>query len=449
MTDKEKLPPQNIEAEQSVLGSLMMDKEAIFKVVDFLQPKDFYKKEHQEIYKAAIDIIKNNGSIDILSISSRLKEKKLMEKIGGKSYLTKLVNLVPTATHIAEYARIVQRKRILREMIQAGQEITLCGYDEEKDVEKLLDLAEQKIFSISQNSLKQNFVKVTDSLPAAFERIDELSKQKGDTRGVPTGFADLDNKLSGLQKTDLIILAARPSMGKSSLAFDIAKHVSVKKNIPVGVFSLEMSNDQIIDKLLSSTSKVGLWNIRTGRLKSEGDPDDFTRLQEAMNELSGAPLYIEDAGTCNIMQMRAMARRLQAEKGLGLIIIDYLQLVQPLNSTESMVQQMTEISRSLKSLAKELNVPVMALSQLSRAVEQRRPQIPRLSDLRETGALEQDADVVLFIYREDYYREEAEQKNVADIIIAKHRNGPVGKVQLYFDEKTASFSDLEKRYKTE
>ncbi len=442
----EKLPPQNIEAEQSLLGSLMMDGESIFKVSDFLQPKDFYKKIHRDVYEAILDIVERKESVDILSVSARLNEKELLKEVGGKSYLISLVNSVPTATHIADYGKIVQKKRILRDLIHSGQEISISAYNEAKDVEKLLDEAESRIFAISQNSRSQNFLHIKDSLESAFERIEKLSKEGGKFRGVPTGFADLDNILSGLQKSDLIVLAARPSMGKSSLAFDIARNVAVESKIPVGVFSLEMSTDQIADRLIANISGINLWKLRTGNLKKDPQNSDFDKIRESFGVLSDAPLYIDDASSFNVMQMRTMARRLQAEKGLGLIIVDYLQLMEPKTSSYSMVQQMTEISRELKSLAKEMNVPILALSQLSRAVEQRTPQVPRLSDLRETGAIEQDSDVVLFIYREDYYREDTSRKNIADIIIAKHRNGPTGKIELYFDKDTASFKNLEKDY---
>jgi replicative DNA helicase len=442
----DKLPPKNIEAEKSLLGGLLMDKDAIYKIIDFFQVKDFYEKKHEQIYRCLVDITERSGSIDLLSVANRLEEKELLDQIGGNSYLTELVNSVPTASHVEEYARIVQKKRIRREMIQAGQEISLTAYREDQDVEEVLDEAEQKIFNISQNSLRNRFLRVGDALEDAFQRIERLSTQDEDTRGVPSGFHDLDDVLSGFQKSDLILLAARPSMGKSSLAFNIAQNVAVNKNIPVGIFSLEMSNDQIIDKLLSSTSGVNLWKIRNGKLSTKENSNDYSKIQEAMHELSDAPIYIEDKSSFNIMQMKAMARRLQAENGLGLIIIDYLQLIQPRSNATSMVQQMTEISRALKGLAKELNVPVISLSQLSRAVEKRTPQIPRLSDLRESGALEQDADVVLLMYREEYYREDTERQNITDLIIAKHRNGPTGKVELYFDENTTSFRSLDKKH---
>ena len=440
----DKLPPQNIDAEKSVLGSLILDQKAIIKVVDFLQPKDFYKKNHQEIYDVIVELFEKGEAIDLLAVSNRLKEKKLLEKIGRNSYLTELMNFVPTATHILSYAKTVQRKRVLRDLIEASQEINVMGFNEEKDVEILLDQAEQKIFSIAQKGLTQNFLPVKDALEGAFERIDKLSKHKGELRGLATSFTNLDNILAGLQKSDLIILASRPGIGKSSLALNLAANVTVNQKIPVGIFSLEMSNDQVVDRLIASLSNVDLWKLRTGRLSSKGENNDFERIQHAMGILSEAPLFIDDSPSSNILQMKAMARRLQAEHGLGLIVVDYLQLMEPRNPMASIVQQVTEISRSLKALARELNIPVLALSQLSRAVEQRVPQIPRLADLRESGSLEQDSDVVLFIYREDRYRQDSTRKNIADIIIAKHRNGPVGKVELYFDEQRATFRNLEK-----
>lgn len=438
----EKLPPQSIEAEMSLLGCLMLDKDAITKVVDFLEPRDFYRPVHQIIYETMQELFERGDPIDMLSLSTRLKEKNKLEEIGGHSYLTELVNTVPTATHVLTYAKIVQRKRILRDLISVSHEIGLMGYNETEDPDVLLDQAEAKIFGIAQKSLSRNFVKVKDTLEEAFERIEQLSRHETPTRGVPTGFKDLDNILSGLQKSDLILLAARPSLGKSAMALDIARRVAVNEKIPVAIFSLEMSRDQVIDRLISAQSGVDLWRLRTGRLSDQGQDNDFARIQQALGVLAEAPIFIDDNSNQNVLQMRAMARRLQASQGLGLIIIDYLQLIEPRNTQVSVVQQITEISRSLKGLAKELNVPVLALSQLSRAVEQRSPQRPRLSDLRESGSLEQDSDVVLFIYREDRYDPESPNKNIAEIIIAKHRNGPVGSIKLYFNEQTVSFSDL-------
>jgi len=442
----DKLPPQSIEAEQCLLGCLMLDRQAIIKVADFLEPRDFYKKTHQEIYQAMLDLFEKGEPIDLLSASTRLKEKNLLEEVGGTSFLTELINSVPTASHVLNYAKIAQRKRILRDLIQASQEIGLMGYNEIEDTDILLDQAEKRIFSIAQRGLTQDFLPVKAMLEEAFERIDNLSKHRGGLRGLPTGFTDLDNILAGLQKSDLIVLASRPTLGKSAMALNFATNIAINEKVPVGIFSLEMSRDQVVDRLIAAQSNTDLWRLRTGRLSGEGDDNDFLRIQQALGILSEAQIYIDDAASSNILQMRAMARRLQAERGLGLIIVDYLQLMEPRNPIAGIVQQMSEISRSLKALAKELNVPVLALSQLSRAVEHRSPPIPRLSDLRETGAIEQDADVVLFIHREDRYRPDTSRKNIADIIIAKHRNGPVGKIELYFDERMVSFRNLEKEY---
>jgi len=440
----EKLPPQSIEAEQSLLGCLMLDKNAIIKVADFLKPPDFYRGIHQEIYQVCQELFGKGEPIDLLSTSNRLKEKGLLEEIGGLSYLTELINSVPTASHVLNYAKIVQRKRILRDLIAASQEIGNLGYNETEDTDVLLDEAEKRIFSIAQKSLTQDFIPVKSTLEEAFERIDRLSKKEAGLRGLPTGFIDLDNILAGLQKSDLIILASRPTLGKSSLAANIASNIAVNEKVPVGMFSLEMSKDHVVDRLISSLSGVDLWRLRTGRLSDQGDDNDFTRIREAMGILSEAPIYIDDAASPTVLQMKAMCRRLQANKGLGLVIIDYLQLMEPLNPAANPVQQVSENSRALKALARELNIPVLVISQLSRAVEQRSPQIPRLSDLRQSGTIEQDADVVMFIYREDRYRPETPKKGIADVIIAKHRNGPVGRVELYFDERTVSFRNLEK-----
>jgi len=445
----DKLPPQSIEAEQSVLGSLFIDKNAITKVADFLTPKDFYKSSHQEIYQVCQELFEKGEPIDLLSVSNRLKDQGKLDELGGSGYLSELVNSVPTASHVATYAKIVQRKRILRDIIDASHEIGVLGYNETEDTDVLLDQAERRIFSIAQKALSQNFTPVKSMLEEAFDRIDKLSKHEGGFRGLPTGFVALDNMLAGLQKSDLVILASRPSMGKSALSLNMALNIAISEKVPVGIFSLEMSKDQLVDRLLSAISGVDLWRLRTGRLSAEGDDNDFARIQNAMGILAETPIYIDDAALTNILQMRAMARRLQAEKGLGLLIVDYLQLMDPRNPMDPIVRQISEISRSLKGLARELNIPVLALSQLSRAVEQRTPQIPRLADLRESGSLEQDADVVLFIYREDRYRPESARKNIADILVAKHRNGPVGKVELYFDEGRVSFRNLEKGYSEE
>ena len=434
-----RIPPQNVEAEISTLGALLLDGSAIYKVADIIRPEDFYR---QTIFSAILDLFDRREPIDMLSISSRLGEKNILEQIGGVAYLTDLVNSVPTASNVQHYAELVRKKRVLRDLIQVSGDLAELGYRESEDIDSLLDEAEKKVFSISQRSLHQKFTPLGQALEEAWERIDNLHKNKGELRGVSTGFKELDNILAGLQKSDLVILAARPSFGKTALALDIARHVSIHKNIPVGIFSLEMSTQQLVDRFIASEAHVDLWKLRTGRLAENSD--DFARIRDALDHLSKAPLYIDDEASNNILQMRAMARRLQADHGnLGLLVIDYLQLMQPRTPSESMVQQITEISRSLKALARELNVPVLAVSQLSRAVESRHPPIPRLSDLRESGSIEQDADVVLLIHREDRYRENSPRPNQADIMVAKHRNGPLGKVSLYFNPDKVTFTSLD------
>jgi len=439
-----KMPPHSIEAERSLLGSLFLDKDVIYHVADFLKSEDFYRGIHQEIYNVCLEFFQKGETIDILSVANRLKEKNLLEEIGGMAYLTELVNSVPTPSHAVNYAKIIHKKRVLRDLIKASQEIGQMALDEQEEVDNLLDKAEKKIFSIAQKTLTQKFVPVKDTLEEAFERIDQLSKFGAKLRGVPTGFNDLDNLLAGFQKSDLIILAARPSLGKSALALNIAANVAINEKIPVGIFSLEMSRDQVVDRLIASLAGVDLWRLRTGRLATEGEDNDFKKIREAMAILSSAPIYVDDAPSPTVLQMKAMCRRLQAEKGLGLVIIDYLQLMEPLNAEASPVQQVSENSKALKGLAREFSIPVLAISQLSRAVEKRSPPIPRLSDLRQSGTLEQDADVVLFIYREDKYFQETPKKGIANIIVAKHRNGPVGQAELYFDERTVTFKNIEK-----
>jgi len=441
-----RMPPQSVDAEMSVLGALMLDREAMYRVADILSVRDFYKPAHQLIYQAMLDLFKLHEPIDVLSVSTRLREKGTLEDIGGSSYLTTLVNLVPTASHVLHYAKIVNKKRVLRDLIDASYHIAELGYKEENAVEELLDEAEQRVFSISQSSLQQEFFSVKDALDDAWERIDMLHKGDGAMRGVPMGFPDLDNITSGLQKSDLIILAARPSLGKTSLALDIARNAATKSKTSVGIFSLEMSREQLIDRLIAAQAGIDLWRLRNGRLSSEGDDNDFVRIRDAMEELSQAAIYIDDAAMPTVMQIRAMSRRLQAEHGLGLIIVDYLQLIKGHDRAENRVQEVSEISRSLKALAKELNVPVLALSQLSRAVESRTDAIPKLSDLRESGSLEQDADLVMFIYREDKAKKNSDRRNVADIMIEKHRNGPTGRAQLFFVEEQASFRSIAKHY---
>jgi len=440
----EKLPPQNVEAEQSVLGALMIDKNAIIKIADLINEEDFYKNSHGKIYKTMLYLYEHHEPIDLLSLSNRLKETNELKEIGGHSYLASLANTVPTAANVVHYAKIVAKKSVLRRLIDNSSQIIANAYNETEEIDKILDEAEQKIFAVSQKHIRQDFIPVKPILEEAFNRIDELHKNKGKLRGVPTGFKDLDNILAGLQKSNLIILGARPSVGKSSLALDLARHAAVKEKVSVGVFSLEMSKEEVIDRLICAQANVDLWKLRTGNLSSSGEKDDFARIGHAMGALSEAPIYIDDTAGLNVMEMRTMARRLQAERGLDLIVVDYLQLMEGRSGTDNRVQEVSEISRSLKGLARELNVPVVALSQLSRGIESRGggDQKPRLSDLRDSGSIEQDADVVLFIYREP--KEDSENKNIASIIVAKHRNGPIGEVKLFFNQQYTSFRNLDK-----
>lgn len=444
-TEHLKVPPHNIEAEQSVLGSLMLDKDAIIKIADLVRVGDFYKDDHNVIYETMLALYEEREPIDVLSLSGKLEDNKKLKQVGGSSYLASLVNAVPSASNIAHYAKVVQRKATLRRLIATASEIVELGYNESEDIEKILDKAEQKMFSVSQKYIKQDFIPIKSILESAFNRIDELHKGGGKFRGVPIGFPDLDNILAGLQKSDLIILAARPSIGKTTFALDIARNIATRNKVPVGIFSLEMSSDQLVDRMIAAQSGVDLWRLRTGQLKSEGENNDFQKIGEAMGVLGDVPIYIDDAASANIMEMRTMARRLQAEHNLGVIIIDYLQLMEG-RSGENRVQEISEISRALKQLARELNIPILALSQLSRAVESRSPQIPKLSDLRESGSIEQDADVVLFLYREDREKPDTPNKNIVEVIIAKHRNGPIGKASLYFDEASTTFKSLERMH---
>lgn len=437
----ERVPPQNVEAEKSVLGAIMLDQDALTKIAGELNSQDFYSEKHHAIYEAMLELYEEREPVDILSLASKLKDKNLLEDLGGRSYLTSLVNAVPSAANITHYAKIVRNKATLRRLIQVGQKVTELGYAEEEDVEKLLDQAEQKLFAVSQKYLKQNFIPIQDILTEAFERIDELHKDKGKLRGLPTGFADLDNLLAGLQKSDLVVLASRPSMGKTSLALDVARQVAARQKVPVGIFSLEMSKEQLVDRFLCAEAQVDLWKMRTGRIQE----DEFPSIGEAMGVLAEAPIFIDDSATANIMEIRTKARRLQAEHKIGLLIVDYLQLMEG-RTTDNRVQEVSEISRNLKAIARELNIPVLALSQLSRAVESRHPSIPQLSDLRESGSIEQDSDVVMFIYREAMYKRETDRAHIADIFIKKHRNGPTGQIELYFNENQASFKNLDKTH---
>lgn len=440
-----KLPPQNLEAEQAVLGSLLIDKNAIFKMADLLTPKDFYSPAHEKIFETIVELYNKRQPIDILTLTNRLKENKSLKEIGGSSYLAELTNQVTTASHITHYANIIKEKKVLRDLIQASAEIAEAVFEPSKEIEDLLDGIEQKILAISQKSLPQNFSPLKDELKTAYERIEKLHQGGSKLRGLTTGFPKLDELLSGLQKSELIVLGARPSLGKTALVLDIARGAALKGGVPVGIFSLEMSREQVIDRFIAAESGVPLWKILTGRITEDLE---FEMIQGALDRLSKAAIFIDDTPSLNLMQMRSMARRLQVEHGLGLLIVDYLQLIRPRTGFETMVQQVTEISRSLKALARELKVPVLAVSQLSRAVDQRDHKMPRLSDLRESGSIEQDADVVMFIYRKDRDKIDVppEEQNIAQINIAKHRNGPLGSVSLRFDPEKVSFHSIETRY---
>lgn len=438
-----RIPPQNLDAEMALLGSIMLRPESLYDIVDVIKQDSFYSEKHRIIFETMIELFNKRSPIDLLSVSNRLKEKGWLDQVGGSTYLTELVNTVPTSSNINYYAEIVQKKYMMRRLIEASDHISQLGYEETKELEEILDSAEKKLFDVTNFNTGHKFTPISDELHEAWERLDRLHTDGQGMRGIPTGFADIDNKLSGFQKSDLIILAARPSMGKTSLALDIARQASVEHNIPVGIFSLEMSSQQLVDRMLAAQANVDAWKLRTGKLSRQ---NDFEAIRESLDKLNKAPIYIDDQPGNNILKMRSIARRLKNENGLGLLVVDYLQLMVPTQTkNDNVVQQVTEISRSLKHLARELDVPVLALSQLSRAVESRGGR-PRLSDLRDSGSIEQDADVVMFIHREDKYKDESEKTNIAEILIEKHRNGETGKVDLFFNEKKATFQNMDKSH---
>lgn len=424
------------------MGSIMLRPEVMFEITDLAHPASFYSEKHRLIFETMLELFSKRNPTDLLTVSARLKEKNLLEETGGNSYLGEIINSVPSAANAAYYAQIIQKKHIARNLISAADFISSLGYDEAEELEELLDQAQKRIYDVTNIASIHKFVELKEGLAEAWERLDRLHNSGDGLRGVPTGFKELDEKLSGLQKSDLIILAARPSIGKTALALDIARQTAVYHNTPVGIFSLEMSSQQLTDRMLASQSNVDAWKLRTGKLNRE---DDFAAIRQSLDVLSKAPIYIDDQPGNNILKMRSVARRLKNEKGLGLIVVDYLQLMVTNKNYDSMVNQVTEISRSLKNLARELEVPVLALSQLSRAIEQRGGK-PKLSDLRDSGSIEQDADVVMFIHREDKTKgtSDAEKTNIAEILIEKHRNGATGKVELFFDEKKVTFLPLEK-----
>lgn len=437
-----KVPPQNLDAEMSLLGAILIDEEALADVSDKLRPNDFYDKRHVLIFEAMFKLYERHRPVDLLTLSDQLTKKGELEIVGGSAYLTELTNYVPTAAHATTYAEIISQKAVRRRLIKASGDIAELGYNEEQDISELLASAESELFAVSDTNTKQDLVSLEQILTESFDRMEELHRGGGKLRGIPTGWRDLDNMTAGLQQSDLIILAARPAMGKTTLVTNLAYNVATKAKKSVLFFSLEMSKEQLVDRMLADASGVDAWNIRTGNLSD----DDFEKLSHAMGEMAEAPIYIDDTPGVTVLEMRTKARREAHNNPLGLIIIDYLQLMQGSGRSDgNRVQEVSEISRGLKLIARELNVPVIALSQLSRSVETRSPQIPQLSDLRESGSIEQDADIVAFIYREAYYNPETERQNVTDLIIAKHRNGPVGKVELYFHPERLRFMSLDKQ----
>lgn len=441
---KGRIPPQSLDAEMSLLGAILIDDEVLANVSDRLKAGDFYDKRHATIYDAMFLLYEHHKPIDLLTLSDQLSKKDELEMVGGSTYLTELTNYVPTAAHAEAYADMIVQKAVRRRLIKASSDIATLGFDEEKNIQELLETAEAELFSVSDAGIKQDLVSLEYILTESFDRIEELHRDKGKLRGVKTGYRDLDNLTAGLQKSDLLILAARPAMGKSTFALNMAYNIASREKQAVLVFSLEMSKEQLVDRMLAEAAGVDAWNIRTGNLSD----DDFEKLSTAMGEMAEAPIFIDDTPGLTVLEMRTKARREAHNQPLGLIIVDYLQLMsgsKGMGNDFNRVQEVSEISRGLKLIARELNVPVIALSQLSRSVESRSPQIPMLSDLRESGSIEQDADLVMFLYREDYYNPETDRQHITDLIIAKHRNGPTGRVELYFHPERLRFMSLEKK----
>ena len=442
-----KVPPQNTEAEASLLGAILIDADAIVKIADTVGPEDFYDERHKRIYEASKQLYEKHSPIDVLTLSDQLKATGLIEMVGGPSYLTELTNFVPTAAHVEEYAQIVAQKAMRRRLIKASQDIVGLGYDEAQSLQQLIEEAETKLFEVSQKHVKQDVASLETILTDSFDRLDELHKDKGKLRGIPTGYKDLDNILAGFQRSDLFVLAARPSIGKTAMVLNLAHNVAIGSGESVLMFSLEMSKEQLVDRMLSRESGVDAWALRTGNLTDA----DFEKIGQAMGTLSEAQIYIDDSPGITVSDLRTKARREAHQRPLGLIVVDYLQLMSGgtrFGSESNRVQEISEISRGLKGIARELNVPLIALSQLSRSVESRHPQIPQLADLRESGSIEQDADVVAFLYREDYYNPETDRKNIMDVLIKKHRNGPTGGVELYFDREKQRISSLDSKHST-
>lgn len=437
-----KLPPHDEIVEQSLLGAILLDKDALIDVAQFLRPECFYKDAHGYIYSAMLSLFEKHEPVDLVTLTAQIKKQGKLTAIGGSEYLAKLVDIVPTSAHAEKYGRIIQDHYTKRQLISASARITSEAFKDEGETRSILDVAEQEIFAISQLHMRRDFVAIKEALAASFDRLDELHKKAGGLRGVPSGFGDLDFKLAGMQESNLLILAARPGTGKTAFTLNMAQNVAAVHKMPVAFFSLEMSKEELVDRLLVAQADIDAWRLKTGKLSDE----DFTRLSEAMGELAEAPLYIDDTPGLTIMEMRTKARRIQIEHGVKLIIVDYLQLVNPGRKFEGRVQEVSYVSQNLKNIARELKVPVMAVSQLSRAVEARGTREPQLSDLRESGAIEQDADVVMFLYRPDIEEGEKWSSNVlTKLLIAKHRNGPLGEIDLMFRGERIKFYGMEKK----
>jgi replicative DNA helicase len=432
----EKIPPHNLDAEKSVIGAFLIDKDALVRVASFLRSEHFYEKRHAIIYQAIVDLFMAGVPIDLLTVTDFLKKKKTLKSVGGRAYITELLNAVPTSAHAEEYAKLVKETSLRRSLISAAARITDMAFDESRKTDDVLNVSQQDLFNVSAQGINKGFVHVRDLLEEAYERAAHVDG--GNLLGVSTGFRDLDALLGGFQKSDLIIIGARPSMGKTSFILEILRNMAISKH-KVAMFSLEMSQQQLLDRILASQSTVGLWEMRTGKLTD----DEFSRLSEGVGILSELEIVIDDTPGLNIIEMRTKARRLMLEMGIDAIFVDYLQLIQG-NSREGRVQEVSQISQELKNMARELQVPVIVLSQLSRKVEERNDRLPQLSDLRDSGSIEQDADLVMFIHREDYYDPETEKKGIADIVVAKHRNGPTGNVELAWVKEFASFRNLHK-----
>ncbi len=435
-----KIPPNSLEAEQSVLGAMLLDKEAISTSTELISGEDFYREAHKEIYEAIIEIFNKNEPVDLITITEKLKQRNTIEAIGGVTYLVNLQNVVPSTRNVKHYAEIIHEKSILRRLIKSSNEVSSSCYDAKEEVISIIDRAEKNIFDISLSRSTRGYTHIKEVLSSNFDKIEELYLNKGRITGVPTGFLDLDSKLSGLQKSDLILVAARPSMGKSALMMNIVQYSSVREKVPSVVFSLEMSKEQLSQRLLCAEALIDSHRLRVGDISE----DEWVKLARAMGPLAQAPIFIDDTPAISITEMRAKCRRLKIEHNLGLVVIDYLQLMQGKGNYDSRQQEISDISRSLKALARELNVPVIALSQLSRAPEMRADHRPILSDLRESGAIEQDADVVMFLYRDEYYHPDTEKKNIGELIIAKQRNGPTGVVELVWLGQYTKFANKER-----